>query len=96
MFKLITTASFKREYKKLPESIREKFKKKILGQGNAPSFSLNPEHPSFRTHKISSARAIISEDVWSSSIDMAYRFTWEYAGKDLIWLRHIGDHRIYR
>lgn len=55
----------------------------------------NPRHKSLRSHQV--GKTPTGEGIWSSSINMSYRFTWEYGPhKNELTLRHIGTHKIYR
>ena len=80
--KIVRTNSFKKDYKELPKSIQEKFKKKII------LFYGNIKHPSLRVKKMKGYK-----NRWEASIDMFYRFTFEIH-KDLYLLRRIGPHDI--
>lgn len=88
-FEFIIPRHFENELLLLPEDVLDVFDKKLS------LLQTNPRHPSLRSHAV----GITSKDItiWSSSINMAYRFTWEYGpGKNQITLRHIGKHTIYK
>ena len=84
-----TTASFAKQFAKLPLTIRKKADKKLL------LLAKNSDHPSLRTKKMRNTQ----KDVWEARIDYHYRITFQYQiekGKKNIILRSIGTHSIYR
>ena len=84
-----TTASFAKQFAKLPPTIRKKADKKLL------LLAEDSEHPSLRAKKMQNTQA----DVWEARIDYRYRITFQYQikdGKKNIILRSIGTHSIYR
>ena len=83
--KLLFTKPFIKDYKGLPEHIREQADKQI-------SFlSLDFRHPSLRSKKMEGAKG----DIWEASVTMNYRFTFQVEG-DTIVLRRTGSHDILR
>lgn len=56
-------------------------------------FSLDPKHPSLRTHKISSTH----KNVWSISITMQIRMLYVIISPDEVYFADIGTHdEVYR
>lgn len=78
------TAPFEKDYAKLPEEIKTRFKKQLT------LLLSNPTHPSLRLKKMKGHK-----NRWEVSIAMAYRFTFELAEDSYI-LRRIGPHDILR
>ena len=78
--KIVRTDLFKKDFKELPVSVQEKFKKKII------LFIGNIKHPSLRVQKMGGHKY-----KWEASIDMFYRFTFEIH-RDFYLLRRIGPH----
>jgi mRNA interferase RelE/StbE len=75
-----TTRAFEREYRDLPEGIKERASKQF-------SFLLeNPRHPSLRLKKLKS-----TENIWEARVTRGYRFTFQVVGETYI-LRRIGKH----
>jgi hypothetical protein len=88
-YSLIVPKSFFGELEKLDEQILSLFEKKLA------LLQQNPKHKSLRTHQV--GKSANGEAIWSSSINMSNRFTWQYGPeKSQITLRHIGCHKIYR
>ena len=76
------SASFKKQYKKLPKSIRQAFKEKL-------SLLLSDSgHPSLRVKKIQGV-----QNRWEGSVTMKYRFTFHFDG-DVVVFRAIGTHDV--
>jgi len=80
------SSKFAREYKKLPKEIKK------LAEIKEIIFRENPFDPVLDTHKL---RGQLKE-YWAFSIDSKYRFIFEFAEKNLIWLHSVGDHSIYQ
>ncbi len=81
--KILRSPRFDRAYRKLPEEVKNSFRKKarlLLDSGYT--------HPSLRIKKIKG-----TPHIWEASIDMNHRFTFEKI-KDGIRLRVIGEHKI--
>lgn len=74
---------FKRNYKKLPQTIKKNFEKQIIKFLTKP---IPPCHPSLRIKKIQG-----TSDVFEMTITMDVRMTWQYTD-DGILLRNIGEH----
>jgi mRNA-degrading endonuclease YafQ of YafQ-DinJ toxin-antitoxin module len=82
-------SNFSKALSKLPDNTISMFgtKLKLLRE--------NPNHPSLRTHSV--GRTPDGKTIYSCSINVSYRFTWQYGSeKNQIILRHIGSHKIYR
>ena len=79
--KLERTESFRRDFQKLPLSIRRRTEKalRLLAQ--------NVRHPSLKARIVDKKRRI-----WKANINGGYRFTFQMEG-DRIVLRRIGAHR---
>jgi len=78
--KLIYTDTFKRNYKKLPQSIKDQAKKQLS------LFLENPMYPSLHIKKMAGYT-----DIWEGRITLGYRFTFKIEGDNYI-LRRIGTH----
>ncbi|WP_254904831.1 hypothetical protein [Clostridium tyrobutyricum] len=77
------TDKFKREYKKLPNNIKESFKKQFARFVEYPYAEF---HPSLRIKRIQG-----TNDIFEMTITMSIRVTWQYID-DRILLRNIGRH----
>ena len=77
--RLIRTNQFKREFKKLPQHVREQTLKKLK------LLASNPRHPSLRIKKI---RGTVKgyKDVFEGSITRNYRFLFRVEGDSYILL----------
>ena len=82
--KLRILVSFKKDYQKLPQEIREKVDKQLAYLVD------NPEHPSLKLHPIKGTKAI-----WEGYVDYHYRFTFEVEGQYFL-LRKVGTHDILK
>lgn len=82
-----TSASFEKEFKKLPADQKKLAKKKLaLLVGD-------PRHPSLRCKKV---QGYFEEPpIMELSVTMTVRVTWQRF-PDFIYLRHIGTHEIFR
>ncbi len=78
--KIVRTEGFKKDFKRLPKSVQEKFGEKFR------LFMENIRHPSLRVKKMEGHK-----NRWEASIDMFYRFTFEIHD-DFYILRRIGPH----
>lgn len=78
--KFVWTSCFKRDFKKLPQKVKKKFRKQL-------SFLIKDMfYPSLRTKKMQGRGG-----VWEARVDDFYRFTFQMEGENLI-LRRIGSH----
>lgn len=78
--KLRILTSFKKDYKKLPEAIKDKVDKQLQ------LLLENPGHPSLNLHLIRG-----TEEIWEGYVDYHFRFTFELEG-DFFVLRKVGTH----
>ena len=78
--RIVRTDKFKRDFKKIPFHVQQRFVKKIV------LFADDTHHPSLRVKKMKG-----HENRWEGSIDMFYRFTFEIHEGDFL-LRRIGPH----
>jgi len=78
--KITQSDSFKRDYKKLPEKVKEQTDKALQ------LLATNLSHPSLRAKKIKS-----KENIWEARVTKDYRFSFEIRGDTYI-LRRIGKH----
>ena len=74
------TSRFKKQYKKLPQQIKESTKKQLK------LLLSNPQHPSLNFKKLQDPRGI-----WEIRITQSYRLTLQIE-KDIYLLRNIGTH----
>jgi len=78
--KITQSDSFKRDYKKLPEKVKDQTDKALQ------LLTTNLPHPSLRAKKIKSR-----ENIWEVRVTKDYRFNFEIRGDTYI-LRSIGKH----
>lgn len=78
--------AFVRQYKKLPEALRQEAKEKI------DLFSVDPNHSFLKTHKLKSRL----KDRYSFFVNYQYRIVFEYETKNTIVLLAVGDHDVYK
>jgi mRNA-degrading endonuclease RelE of RelBE toxin-antitoxin system len=76
--------NFKKNYKNLPENIKECFNKKIS------LFQNDQSHPSLNVRRFYSSS---DKKIYEAYITKSYRFTFEIT-KETIILRNIGSHEI--
>jgi mRNA-degrading endonuclease RelE of RelBE toxin-antitoxin system len=84
MKKILYARRFKKDYKRLPENIKEAFKKQLS------LFFTNPRHPSLDIKKMQDPR-----NIWRGKITEGYRFTFQMEENCYIF-RRIGPHDIER
>jgi len=80
------TPRFKKNYKRLSQSIRAKAKKKEI------IFRKNPFDPCLETHKLHGR----PRDVWAFSVDRSYRIVLVFIDKNTVLCLDIGTHDIYK
>lgn len=80
--KLIFARTFKKNYKKLPQHIQERFDKQLI------LFTKDPKHPSLNIHRYKT-----EENVWEGYVSDKYRFTFSIIEEGYIF-RNIGSHSI--
>ena len=82
--KIRTTKPFERDYRALPELIKNQADKQLA------LLLEDPHHPSLRIKKIKGHPTI-----WEGRITRSYRFTFQTSG-EVYWLRRIGTHDILK
>lgn len=85
MLRITYTERFRKHYKKLSESEKDSFRKKL------EIFVGNPLHPSLRTKRIQGTK-----DLFEFSVNMDIRVIWYYEGEALVALVDIGHHDMLR
>lgn len=80
--RFVYTAHFKKDYRRLPENIKQAFAKQIR------FLQENPDHPSLDIKKMKDPRGI-----WRCKLTAGYRFTFQIDG-DTYLLRRIGPHDV--
>ena len=78
--------SFLRQYKKLPDLLKDEVKEKI------GLFKSNPDHHSLKTHKLKGHL----KGCWSFSVNFAYQIVFFYEDKNTVALLSVGNHDVYR
>ena len=78
--------TFVRQYKKLPEALKEEIKEKI------ELFQKEPNHAFLKTHKLKGKL----KGFLSFSVNYEYRIVFEYQGKDTAVLLAVGNHDVYK
>ena len=82
--KLRILRTFKKDYQKLPQGIKDKIDKQL-------EFLIsNPDHPSLNLHPIRGTKGI-----WEGYVDYQYRFTFEIEDAFYV-LRKVGTHNIIK
>lgn len=79
---LIFTETFKKNYRKLPSSIQNRFDKQLI------LFCQDPLHPSLNIHRYRK-----EDNVWEGYVSHKYRFTFTVTDEGYIF-RNIGSHEI--
>ncbi len=80
--KLNKTRNFVKQYKKLPEKVRQQFKVRL------ELWIINPEHPTLRTHLLKGNL----KGHWSMNISGDYRAIYYYASDEEVVFTLIGTH----
>ena len=83
---ILYTPEFKRDYKKLSDSLKNILKKKGI------LFEQKQFHPLLRTHKLSGK----FRGLWSFLLDYRHRAIFRFRGQSEVELLCVGDHSIYR
>jgi len=78
------TARFKKQYKKMPQSIKQATDKQL------GLLLFNPKHPSSMIKKMNEPH-----NIWEARITESYRFTFQ-KHKNIYILRNIGTHDILK
>ncbi len=80
--KFYFTASFKRDYQKLPQPIQKRVDKQL-------GFLLrDPSYPSLGCKKMKDPR-----EIWEAKVTRSYRFTFQKV-EDIYILRRVGTHQV--
>jgi mRNA interferase RelE/StbE len=82
--KVSFTNPFKRDYKGLPEDIRDQIDKQVV------QLIENPKHPSLNIKKVEGHKSI-----WEARITKGYRMTFQIDG-DIYLLRRVGTHSVLK
>jgi mRNA interferase RelE/StbE len=82
--KLRRSKSFQKQYARLPKAVRQKVKRQLI------YLATDARHPSLRSRKM-----VNQPDIYEARIDRHYRLTFT-VHPDLIILRRVGTHTIYR
>ena len=85
MMKILYKPSFVRQYKKLPDALRQEVMDKVT------LFKEDQSHPFLRTHKLNGKM----EGYLSFSVNYEYRIIFQYE-QDNIALVAVGNHEIYQ
>jgi len=82
--KVSFTKPFKRDYKGLPQNIRDQIDKQII------QLVENPQHPSLNMKKMEGHKSI-----WEARITKGYRMTFQIDGDSCL-LRRVGTHAVLK
>ena len=84
-YQIYYTPTFRKQFNKIPKSIKLKaYKKESL-------FRNDPFTKSLKTHKLKGDLT----GLWSFSINQKYRIIFEFSGKDTAHFHTVGGHEIY-
>jgi len=83
--KILYLPKFARQYRKLPENIKD------LAEVKEKIFRQNPHDPKLKMHKLHGEL----RDFWSFSLDRRYRIIFDFIGKNTARFYSVGDHDIY-
>lgn len=85
--RIIYSSKFAREYKKLPNEIKD------LAEKQEKIFRNNPLDPRLKTHKLKGPL----KDFLAFSIGYKYRIIFEFGdNRDQVYFHSVGDHEIYQ
>ena len=84
--KIYYSSKFAKEYKRLPQEVKNQAKKK------EKIFRKDPFDKRLKTHKLTGKL----KEYYSFSIDYDHRIIFEFAKKDIIWFHSVGTHQVYR
>lgn len=85
--RIVYSSKFAREYRKLPDDIKDLAEKQEL------LFRKNPFDPKLKTHKLKG----VLQEFLSFSIGYKYRIIFEFGkNKDVVYFHSVGDHDIYQ
>ena len=85
--KILILPKFVRQYKKLPQEMKEKEKEKEKEK----VFRADPFHKSLKTHKLRGPL----KGFWSFSINQSYRIIFEFVDEETVRFYSIGNHDVY-
>lgn len=88
IYSFLYTKKFQKDSHKLNKEVKKKLAKQLY------LLAENPKHPSLRTKKNHIASQIYNKQIFESSINMYYRFLWEYQNDKIILLLFIGNHKL--
>lgn len=83
--KILYLPKFARQYKKLPDNIKD------LTDEKEKIFRQDPFNPKLKTHKLHGEL----NGYWSFSISYNYRIIFDFVSKEIIRFYSIGNHNIY-
>lgn len=86
MYEIVYKPTFVRQFKKLPEPLKQEVEERIK------LLRTDPKHSFLKTHKLSGRL----QGRWSCSVNFSYRIVFNYEKPDRIVLLVIGDHDVYR
>lgn len=84
--KIYYSSKFRREYKKLPPTI------KLVAEAKEEIFRKDPHDPRLKTHPLTGSL----KDYWAFSIDTKTRIIFEFKSKQVVWFHSAGSHDIYK
>ncbi len=85
MLRIFYSSKFEREYRRIPERIKE------IAEEKEWIFRADPHDPRLHTHQLSGRL----KRHHAFSINQKYRIIFEFATRETIWFHSIGDHSIY-
>ncbi len=85
MIDVVYKPSFVRQYRKLPNALREEVGSKIA------VFKEDPSHPFLKTHKLKGRL----KGCYSFSVNYEYRIVFVYESKKRVALLAVGNHDVY-
>lgn len=77
---------FEKQYRRLPENIRQQ------AQAKEALFRTDPFQPLLRTHKLKGKE----KEIWAFWINYSYRITFLFLAENEVLFFEIGTHEIYR
>ena len=83
--KILYLSKFEKEYKRLPDKIKE------IAEKKEKIFRKNPFNPQLRAHKLHGEL----NEFWAFSINHQYRIIFDFADKKTVRLYSVGKHDIY-
>lgn len=84
--RILHTARFAKEYKKLPNHIKDE------AENKEDAFRSNPFDPKLKTHKLKGNLS----DFYSFSVAYHWRIVFHFEDKNTVIFDHIGTHEIYK